>query len=352
MNPYPSIKDIVRFLEAWAPKAIAESYDNVGLQLGDAQRSVAKALVALDLTHAVIDEALDQQANLIITHHPVLFRPAKRVTADSLIGNMLLRMAEARIALYCIHTNLDNATAGVSFALAHTLGLENVAILDGKADTQYKLLLTVSPPHKPSILSILKEHQAQAVHLSNDTETRAIRIAGTINRWAMNTLLAHFRNELPPSTWSYEVYPLVQKNTHIGLGAIGQLPTPEPLSSFLYRVSTRLKAKALRYVGEDNLLIERVAVCGGSGSSFVAQAMATGADAYVTADVTYHTWFNVFDTKGATRMALIDPGHYETEAMTEPLLIDRLQLAFPRVEWKRTRASTNPMKTFIPPHTS
>ena len=277
-NAYPTIGDIGKALEAWAPRDSAQEYDNVGLQVGDARRAVTRALIALDLTPAVLAEAKQHEATLIITHHPLLFHPLRSVTADGFVSSLALRLAEAGIALYSIHTNLDAALGGVSFALADLLDLEDIRFLDP------------------------------------------------------------FGNEAPGDP----------SNAQTGLGALGRLDPPMPLSAFLQRVAERLQAGSLRYAGDLDATLETVAVCGGSGSSFTGQALRAGADAYVTADVTYHRFFDVLDTDGQPRMALIDAGHYETEALTESLLCDWLRRRFPTVDWRRTETRTSPMKTFIP----
>jgi putative NIF3 family GTP cyclohydrolase 1 type 2 len=146
---------------------------------------------------------------------------------------------------------------------------------------------------------------------------------------------------------AYDLYPVKQKNSRAGLGALGVLNEPMPLPAFLDRVATRLGAGSLRYAGDDDATVERVAVCGGAGSDFIGTARAAGADAYVTADVTYHEFFDVLDRKGTPDMALIDPGHYETEALTEALLRDWLADRFPAATWHRTDVRTSPMKTFV-----
>lgn len=139
-----------------------------------------------------------------------------------------------------------------------------------------------------------------------------------------------------------------QKNSRAGLGALGQLDEPESLSVFLDRVATSLEAGSLRYAGDADTTVEQVAVCGGAGSDFIGTARGAGADAYVTADVKYHEFFEVLDTNGLPDMALIDPGHYETEALTEALLRDWLTDRFPAASWHRTDTRTTPMKTFVP----
>ena len=280
---YPTIGDIGQALEGWAPRDSAQEYDNVGLQVGDARRAVSRALIALDLTPSVLDEARRHNAGLIVTHHPLLFHPLRSVTADGFVSSLALRLAESGIALYSIHTNLDAALGGVSFALAEQLGLEDTRFLDAPPETEGLDGSSIKQP--------------------------------------------------PPPT---------------GLGVLGRLPEPTPLSGFLQHVAERLQAGSLRYVGDLETTVAIVAVCGGSGSSFTRQALQAGADAYVTADVTYHTFFDVLDTAGRPRMALIDAGHYETEAVTERLLQDWLRRQFPAVEWRRTQTRTSPVDTFIP----
>ena len=269
---FPTIGAIGEALEAWAPRGTAQSYDNVGLQVGDARRRVERALIALDMTPAVYEEARRQGATLVITHHPLLFSPLRSVTADGFVSSLALRLAEAGIALYSIHTNLDAAPGGVSFALAERLGLEDVRFLD----------------------------------------------------------------------------PFEEADGEAGLGAVGRLPAPMPLATFLQRAAERLQAGSLRYVGDPGAEIQTVAVCGGSGSSFTRLALDAGADAYLTADVTYHKFFDVLDLDGRPRMALIDAGHYETEALTEALLRDWLAARFPAVGWRCTETRTSPIDTFVP----
>lgn len=364
MSTHPTIADVARLLETWAPRATAESYDNVGLQLGDARRTVSGGIVALDLTHEVIDEALAAGANLIITHHPVIFRPAKQITSDSLTGHLLLRLAEAGMALYAIHTNLDNAEAGVSFALAETLGLHHVRLLNGKPDLRSTVVFHFEPQATDHLYAVLQnigfghpeicqsDVRFLPSHDDATTSPDGHTLTISIDRWHVSKLVALLQGQLGSALRSYHVVPTAEAHAHVGLGAIGELTEAESLATFLERVAVRLKADALRYVGDADQRIRRVAVCGGSGSSFINQALAADADAYVTADVTYHTWFNALDADGAPRLALIDPGHYETEAMTEDLLAQHLATAFSDVVWQRTSTTTSPMQTYVPRVTS
>lgn len=373
-NDVPSIRDVAQTLEAWAPPGSAQSYDNVGLQVGDASRSVERAVVALDCTPEVVEEAKNKNATLILTHHPLLFQPLDQITADDYESSLALRLAEAGIALYSIHTNLDAAPGGVSFALAERLGLSNVSFLDGMEEALYKLVVFVPSDHFDTVHQAMADAGAGEI---GDYEACAFTTDGTgyfkpgeganpfigkaggelesadevklemeVARWELGRVLAALDDAHPYEEVAYDVYPVDQKYQQAGLGAVGELDNPMPLDNFLARVADRLDADGLRYVGAPSSTVERVAVCGGAGSDFVGKALGAGADAYVTADVKYHEFFNVLDTDGQPQMAFIDAGHYETEALTEQLLCNYLGERFPNVDWQRTEARTSPMRTF------
>jgi dinuclear metal center YbgI/SA1388 family protein len=376
MESPPSIAAVTDALEAWAPPGSAQDYDNVGLQVGDADRSVATGLLALDATPEVLAEAQAIGADLIVTHHPLLFRPLDGVTADGYVSRLALRLAEAGVALYSIHTNLDAAPGGVSFALADRLGLTDVGFLDGYEETLYKLAVFVPEDAFDTVREALADAGAGRI---GDYEACAFAVEGTgffkpgddtdphigtaggdaesarerkleveVARWNLGRVMHALEAAHPYEEVAYDLYPVHQKNSRAGLGALGVLPEPEPLPAFLERVAGRLDAGSLRYAGADDSTVERVAVCGGAGSDFIGTARGAGADAYVTADVTYHEFFDVLGADGTPEMALVDPGHYESEALTEALLRDWLADRFPAVDWHRTDERTSPMKTFVP----
>jgi len=376
MAASPTIADVADALEVWAPPGSAQDYDNVGLQVGDARRSVDTAVLALDATPAVLEEAERLDADLIVTHHPLLFRPLDGVTADGYVSNLALRLAEAGVGLYSAHTNLDAAPDGVSFALADRLGLTDVGFLDGYDETLYKLAVFVPEEAFDAVRQALANAGAGRI---GDYEACAFAVEGTgffrpgadtdphigeagggiesarerkleveVARWTLDAVLAALDEAHPYDEVAYDLYPVHQSNSRAGLGALGRLPAPEPLPDFLERVASRLEAGSLRYAGDDDAPVERVAVCGGAGSDFIGTAHAAGADAYVTADVTYHEFFDVLAPEGTPEMAVVDPGHYETEALTEALLRDWLAERFPAATWHRTDVRTSPMKTYVP----
>ena len=376
MESLPSIDSVTSALEAWAPPGSAQDYDNVGLQVGDRSRSVETGILALDATPQVLAEAKEISADLVVTHHPLLFQPLDGVTADGYVSNLALRFAEAGIGLYSIHTNLDAAPGGVSFALADRLGLSNVGFLDGYEDTLYKLAVFVPEDAFDPVRQALADAGAGQI---GDYDACAFAVEGTgffkpgegtnphigtaggnlesaqerkleveVARWQLGEVMTALQAAHPYEEVAYDLYPVKQKNSRAGLGALGSLDEPMPLSSFLNRVASQLEAGSLRYAGDDDATVERVAVCGGAGSDFIGTARSAGADAYVTADVKYHEFFQTLDRSGDPDMALIDPGHYETEALTEALLRDWLSDRFPAATWHRTDTRTSPMKTFVP----
>ncbi|HEX7069411.1 MAG TPA: Nif3-like dinuclear metal center hexameric protein [Rhodothermales bacterium] len=367
-----TVSDIAAFIEEWAPPASAQSYDNVGLQIGRPDRPVRSVLVALDLTPAVVDEARSGGIDLILTHHPLIFRPLRSLTPASLSSALALRLAESGIALYSAHTNLDASRDGVSFALARALGLENVAFLQPMTETLFKLVTFVPATHADAVRIALAaagagrigEYDACAFasegtgffHASanakpfigtagGDVErAEEIRLEVEIARWDLARTVSALESAHPYEQVAYDVYPVAQPSTRYGMGAIGTLPAPVNLNAFLDLVCTSLGAEAIRYVADPDAVVSRVAVCGGSGGDLIGAARRARADALVTADVSYHRFFDTMGDDGAIGMAVVDAGHYETEAMTEALLVDRLAARFPGVTFQRTRHRTGPIR--------
>ena len=377
MPAYPNIRTITRALEQWAPPASAQDYDNVGLQVGRASTEVTRGLVALDLTHDVLQEAIDTGAELIVTHHPLIFGGITHVTSGGYVNHLTLQLAEHGIALYSIHTNLDAARGGVSMALAERLGVADPTFLSPMDDVTYKLVTFVPTDYAEAVHTAManagggrigdyeacafrsegagtfRPGEATNPHIGTAgggiEHAEEIRLEMEVTKWTLPAVRGAMEEAHPYEEVAYDVYPLDQSTTQAGMGAIGTLDAPCVLSDFLSRVSDRLDAASLRYAGDPESIVERVAVCGGAGSRLVHAARGAGADAYVTADVKYHDFFNVLDADtGTPQMAFIDAGHYETEALTEALLCDWLNERFGAVTWQRTEHRTSPMRTFVP----
>lgn len=375
-DPRPTVAGIAAFLEDWAPSGLAASWDNSGLQVGRAGRTVTRALIALDCTPRVVAEARDLGAELVLTHHPLLFKPPRTLTDRHPVSAVALALAEAGIALYSIHTNLDAAPGGVSFALAHALGLRDVAFLAPVETRPLRKLVVYAPEsHADAVRRAMGAAGAGRIGAYDDCafELRGhgwftprpeaspylgasggptervpeVRIEAEVTSWTLEGVLAAVRGVHPYEEIAVDVIPVEQPYRNAGFGAVGTLPDPEPLRQFLERVADALHTPALRHIGEPSRAVARVAVCGGSGMDFLGAAISARADAFVTADVTYHRWFEALEPSGEPRIALIDAGHYESEAVAETLLADTLRSRFPDVEWCVASHPTNPVSVFV-----
>ena len=284
-------------------------------------------------------------------------------------------MAEQGIAYYAIHTNLDLAHGGVSFALAEKFGLKDIRFLEPAEGTLIKLVVFVPETHAEAVRNALAAAGAGRIgayeacpfetkgtgrfkpgaearpHIGEAAggleSVQEVRLEVAVMRWDLNRVLNSVRTAHPYEEIAYDVYPIEQPASRVGSGAIGSLSDAMPLREFLGMVSQRLDAECLRYSGNPDQTIKAVAVCGGSGSSLIGRAIASGADALITADVTYHRFFEGLDPEGSHGMAIIDPGHYETEAHTEQLLVEYLAPRFEAVSFQRTRERTSEMRTFV-----
>ena len=369
----PAVSDILAVLHAWAPPGQKADFDRVGLQVGDPAAGVSRVLVALDLTPAVVDEAAETGAEMIVTHHPLLFKPVGRATADDPVGGLVWRLGRAGVSYAAVHTNLDAARGGVSFALAEQVGVREPEILAPLDGVMRKVVVFVPETHADAVRQSMAaagagtggdyaacsfssagtgrfvplEGARPAVGTVGEREAVAeVRVEATVPTWLVSAVREAAARAHPYEAPVIDVYSVEVPATDRGYGVVGRLDAPEPLAVFLERVRDALGAGALRYVGDDRQWVDRVAVCGGSGLSFLPHAVRAGADAYVTSDVTYHRWFEALDAEGAPRLALIDAGHYETEAVTERLIAGHLSGAFPDLDVAVTRHRTSPMRTF------
>jgi dinuclear metal center YbgI/SA1388 family protein len=335
------IAEFQKQFEQSAPPAIAWKGDNIGHQIGRADAVIQNILIALDCTPEVAAEAIRKNANLIVTHHPLLFHPLKKITPQSRVGDLVLTLTEHRVNLYAAHTNLDSVQWGVNFCLANTLGLTDVRILSPLIDSVSKIVVFVPQTHTEAVANAMHNAGAgmfakydKCSFRSSGTGTfrgkgNAQPFIGTVGileraaeeriemmaeNWKVDAIIAAMLNVHPYEEVAYDVYPLRNRNTEYGLGAIGNLSKQMSQSSFLSLVKKKLGASALRFSGTAKA-IRRVAVCGGSGSDYINDAVSQGADAMVTADLKYHT-FQEFEE----RILLVDAGHYETEHVVLPTL--------------------------------
>ncbi len=345
-----TVGTIAKIIEDWAPKELAWEKDNVGLQVGEYSGSVKKILVALEVTDALLDEAEKKKVQLIVSHHPLIFRPLKSVTMNDRVGRLVRRLIQKNIALYSAHTNLDFTKNGVSIALAEQLGLENI-----------EFLVPLSPMHKKVVVFVPRDCvekvseamsnvgagiignydlcsfrvEGKGTFRGNDksnpfigTSKRLesvdeVRLEMLVPKWKLHNVLSAMKSVHPYEEVAFDVYPLENISSDCGMGAIGNLKKEMKLKNFLRHVKTKLGCSNLRYSNGKNETISKVAVCGGSGSEFLSNAIAKNADAYITADVSYHPFHDA-----ENNIVLVDAGHYETEKHILPKIVERLTTEF------------------------
>ena len=328
--------EIIKNLEEWAPKEIAWQKDNVGLQVGSADRNINNILLCLDLTSNVIDEALEKKCNLIISHHPLLFHPLKKVDLQKDKNSKLIeKLIKKEINLYSEHTNLDYTKNGVSFELAKILGLKNIDFLIRSDSNQYKLVVFVPHSHIDKVANELfkagcgiigeysncsfrtrgegsfksSEYSKPSVGEKETFEKiEEFRLEVVLDSWKLNSVIRVLKEVHPYEEPAFDIYTLKNQNSNYGVGAVGEYDDNLSVPEFLSLVSKNLDVKEFRYTKGRHNKIKRLAVCGGSGGEYISDAIKSGAEAYVTADIKYHDFHNA-----EGEILLIDAGHYETE---------------------------------------
>ncbi len=327
---------IIKIIEDWAPKSIAWDKDNVGLQVGSLRREVKNILICLDVDERVVDEASRKKCNLIISHHPLLFRSLKKLdVGNDKKSRIIEKLIKKDITLYSAHTNLDFTKDGVSFQLANRLKLTNPKFLVNLSSNQNKLVVFVPSTHADKVAEAM--HNAGAGIIgeytncsfrtlgtgtfsgsakSNPTagikgnieSVEEVKIEVLVNSFDVSKVVATMKKAHPYEEVAYDVYPTSNDNVNYGMGVIGELKEELSEKEFLNHVSKSLKIKNLRYAKGLKSRIKKVAVCGGSGSDLLDTAIQSNADAFVTADVKYHTFQDA-----ENEILLVDAGHFETE---------------------------------------
>lgn len=360
------IKDIVDFLEQWAPPSLQESYDNSGLLMGEKQDSVTSALITLDLTEQVLDEAIQNGDNLIIAHHPFIFKGVKRIGNQHWIDRCIRKAIQHNIAIYAIHTNLDNVNTGVNHKIAEKIGLQNGRILQPKADTLSKLTVFVPTAHKDTLLAAL--YDAGAGNIGNydhcsfqveghgsfrgnensnptigtpglDEQMKETRIEVLASNHSLAQALRAMKEAHPYEEVAYYLQALENENQGIGAGMIGEVNTMET-HAFLKHLKTAMNLQVIRHTDTTvKKQITTVALCGGSGSFLLSKAIRAKADILITADFKYHDFF---EANG--NIIVADIGHYESEVFTKELMHDVLTKNFTKFAFRLSEVDTNPIK--------
>jgi dinuclear metal center YbgI/SA1388 family protein len=326
------LKDVIRELENFAPPAWQESYDNSGLITGNGEMEVTKALLCLDSTEDILKEAISKGCNLVIAHHPIVFGGLKRFNGNSYVERVIIKAIKNDIAIYAMHTNLDNVRKGVNAMIAEKLGLKNTRILSPRRLVQKKLITFVPLNDAENVRQAM--FKAGAGHIGNYSETSfnmegygtfkaeaganptvgelgekhqepELRVETIFPSYIERQIVQALIAAHPYEEAAYDIVPMDNVNDLVGSGMIGELEEAMGERDFLLSVKKNLKAEVVRYTALLNKPVKKVAICGGSGSFLLNDAIKGGADVFITADFKYHQFF---DAEG--RIVIADIGHY------------------------------------------
>ena len=363
------IAAIIAHLESIAHPSLQEDYDNAGLSTGRPEWDCTGAIICLDATEEVIKEAIQKKCNLVIAHHPIVFRGLKKITGKNYVEQTIITAIKNDIAVYAIHTNLDNVQQGVNGMIAARLGLINTHILAPKAGLLKKLFVFVPLQQAGQVRNAIFE--AGAGHIGNYSEcsfnTRGtgsftagegahpfigqvgkrqqeeeIKIETIFPAWLQNKVVAAVKAAHPYEEPAFDLLPLHNEHAATGAGMVGELPAPLPEKDFLLQIRDVFEVPVVRHTPLTGRMVQKVAVCGGAGSFLISNAIDAGVDFYITADMKYHEFF---DANG--HLVIADVGHYESEQFTITLLAGFLREKFPTFAALKTAVKTNPVNYFL-----
>lgn len=343
------VRHITRFLDEWAPPQTSLDYDNVGLLLGNSSQPVSRVLVCLDVTLEIVEEAIGGEFDLIVAHHPLIFKGLKRINPSTQMGKAIYQLIRHDIAVVAAHTNLDAALDGVSFALAKKLELENLKFLDKSYPVSRKISLTTEGPDSEDVLKLLNYYSAEEAHVYEVQGRKGTQqnYEAIIDVHNLQGLKKELQKNGLLEQGSFQVMNLASHSKNAGMGVVGFYRKKGLHQEvFLELIADRLDIRALRYSGQADY-VKKVAVCGGAGVGLADKAKAEGAQALVTADIKYHEYFT-----DAQNFLLVDSGHYQTEAPILEVLHKELNEGFEGLEVTVAETITNPMHIFIPQYKS
>ncbi len=362
------LKTIIAEIERFAPLAYQESYDNCGLLTGHKEQEVTGALLCLDCVEASIDEAIRKKCNLIIAHHPIIFGGLKKLNGTNYVERTVIKAIQNNIAIYACHTNLDNVKLGVNKKIADKLGLTNQHILAPKKTVLKKLVTFVPASHLETVRESLFAAGAGNIgnydkcsfalegtgsfrgnenanpfigekgKLSLEKETRLELIFETVNEFSILTAL---KQNHPYEEVAYDIYQLENMYQDIGSGMTGELEKAVPETEFLSLLKSTFNVKTLKHTTLLNKPVKKVALCGGSGSFLLKQAINSKSDIYISSDFKYHEFFDA-----ENRILVADIGHYETEQFTPEIFYEIISNKFPTFASYLTETNTNPVNYF------
>ncbi|MHA7832338.1 MAG: Nif3-like dinuclear metal center hexameric protein [Flagellimonas sp.] len=361
-----TVNEIAKVLEELAPLAHAEDFDNVGLLVGDPHMKVKGVLVTLDTLENVVDEAIQKKCNLIVSFHPIIFKGLKRLTGRNYVERVVQKAIVNNIAIYSMHTALDNSKMGVNAKICEVLGLKNPEILIPRAKSIKKLITYAPTADAESIkLALFQAGAGEIGKYSNcsyslegigsfkagDNANPTVGTIGEVHfeKEAQINVIYSFEKEKailsalfdahPYEEVAYEILTLENPNQDLGMGMIGNLDVEMDEKEFLLLVKQRMNASVVRHSQLLDKKVKRVAVLGGSGAFAIDAAKSAGADIYVSADFKYHDFY-----QAENQLVIADIGHFETEQFTKDLLVDYLTKKIPNFAVSLSESITNPIK--------
>ena len=361
------IKQVIKFLEEFAPLSLQEHYDNSGLLVGDDNIDITSILLTLDITEEVIDEAIKKNCNFIVAHHPVIFSGLKSLTGKNYVQRTVLKAIKNDVALFASHTNLDNIHLGVNKKLGDKLNLNNLKILSPKKNTLKKLTTYVPLVNTEDILEALSKAGAGKIgeyeacsfqqtgigtfkpsnnanpHIGKQGKLENVqenRIEVLIPEYAVNSVLKALIEAHPYEEIAYYLSPLENNNQEIGSGMIGTLKQEMSSDEFLSHLKSSLNLEVIKYTPFKKN-IKTVAICGGSGQFLLKNALQQNADAYISSDFKYHDFFDA-----ENKIMICDIGHYESEVNTKEIFYEVLSNKFSNIALVFSETNTNPIRYY------
>jgi len=360
------VEDVINHLNNLAPLAYAEDFDNVGLLVGNKKQDVSGILVTLDTLESVVDEAIEKHCNLIVSFHPIIFKGLKKLTGKSYVERVVIKAIQHNIAIFAIHTALDNAFQGVNAIICDRLQLtEKQILIPQKAII--KKLTTYVPEASAEMLrqALFKAgagHIGNYDHCSFNTkgigtfkgndhakpvvgerhilqEEKEVQLNITFQKHLESQILSALFKTHPYEEVAYEITTLDNTNQHIGMGMVGLLPEVMSEADAIEHIKTRMNASVVRHSKLLNKPVKKIAVLGGSGSFAIPNAKACGADLFMTADLKYHDFFSA-----ENQIVIADIGHYESEQYIKTFLVDYLSEKIPNFAVMLSNINTNPIK--------
>lgn len=359
------LRDVISYLESVAPPAYQESYDNAQLLVGNPEDKVTGVLCALDVTEEVVAEAVNRGCNVIVAHHPIIFKGLKSLTGKNYVERTVIQAIRSHVAIYAIHTNLDHVIHGVNAKIAEKIGLKNLQILSPKKEILTKLVTFAPQSDTEKIRNSLFEAGAGIIRdykncsfrvagrgtfLPMENANPAVGQVGKLEEELENRIEVMFPTHLqgkivaalkqshPYEEVAYYLHQIVNENQEVGAGMVGEMEVEMEENDFFVHLKQQMDLQLVKHTRFLGRPIKRVALCGGAGIFLLGNAKRSGADVFITSDVKYHEFFDADE-----HLVLADIGHYESEFFTKELLMDILSQKFSNIALYLSNVVTNPI---------